>query len=345
MSIAMPEIASSPQRTAFEQDGRTFERLAEPLRRELKAHCYRMLGSLSEAEDAVQETYLRAWRSFEGYDGRGSFRAWLYRIATNACLDALATRKQAQRFLPDQRAAATTEMPDGTPPVDVGWVEPYPDSELEGVADDAPNPEAQYTSRQAVQLAFVAVIQQLPPRQRAALLLCDVLGWSAAETATLLGGSAASVSSALQRARARLAGPTRSGASAGGPPTAVEQALLGRYVQAWEALDLDGFVSLLKEDATYTMPPLPQWYQGREAIRVFFAWAWKGYGGFRLARVAANRQPAFALYSRAAADAQWSAHSLHLLSLEDGAIAALTLYVKPDGPRLFPSFGLPLVLV
>src|SRR5262249_46395523 len=141
---------------------------------------------------------------FASFDGRGSFRAWLYRIATNVCLDALASRKHSQRILPNQHAPATAELPDGTPATDVAWLEPYPDTDLEGIADDAPNPEARYTSREAVQLAFVAVIQQLPPRQRAALLLRDVLGWSAAETATLLGGSTSTVNSALQRARETL---------------------------------------------------------------------------------------------------------------------------------------------
>ena len=197
MSRLMRASEPSHLGRAAERSNRAFEQLAEPLRRELKLHCYRMLGSLHEAEDAVQETYLRAWRSSGSFDGRGLFRAWLYRIATNACLDALAGRKHAQRLLPDQRAPATAEMPDGTPAADVAWLEPYPDSDLDGIADDAPNPEARYTSRQAVQLAFVAVIQQLPPRQRAVLLLCDVLGWSAAEAAELLSGSAASVNSAL----------------------------------------------------------------------------------------------------------------------------------------------------
>src|SRR5262245_39514581 len=164
-----------------------------------------MLGSLHDGEALVQETYLLAWRSFDSFDGRGSFLAWLYRIATNACLDALARAKHAQRVLPDQRAPATEEMPDGTPATDVAWLEPYPDSQLEGIADNAPDPEARYLSREAVQLAFVAVIQQLPPRQRALLLLCDVLGWSAAEAAALLGASTASVNSALQRSRGTLA--------------------------------------------------------------------------------------------------------------------------------------------
>src|SRR6266446_4435927 len=246
MSIEMAATAASRQEPAGDRSNRAFEQLAEPFRRELKVHCYRMLGSLHEAEDAVQETYLRAWRSFESFDGRGSFRAWLYRIATNACLDALASRKHAHRLLPDQRAPATTEMPDGTPATDVAWLEPYPDADLEGIADDAPNPEAKYTSRQAVQLAFVAVIQQLPPRQRAVLLLCDVLGWSAAEAAALLGGSIASVNSALQRSRETLARHHAAGRPPADAPTDPGQKkLLGRYVQAWEALDLEGFVSLL----------------------------------------------------------------------------------------------------
>jgi RNA polymerase sigma-70 factor, ECF subfamily len=200
MSSPTTTAKQSHQEQASARTKPAFERLAEPLRREIKLHCYRMLGSLHDAEDLVQETYLRAWRSFEGFEG-GSFRAWLYRIATNACLNALASRKHAQRFLPDQRAPASTQMPDGTPATDVAWLEPYPDSDLEAIADEAPNPEARYTSREAVQLAFVAAIQELPPRQRAALLLCDVLGWAAAEAATLLGGSTASINSALQRAR------------------------------------------------------------------------------------------------------------------------------------------------
>ena len=345
MSIAVTEAGPSHQEQDSERSSRAFEQLAEPLRRELKVHCYRMLGSLHEAEDAVQETYLRAWRSFGSFDGRGSFRAWLYRIATNACLDALASRKHTQRLLPDQRAPATAEMPDGTPATDVAWLEPYPDSDLEGIADDAPNPEVRYTSHQAVQLAFVAVIQQLPPRQRAVLLLCDVLGWAAAEAATLLGGSTASVNSALQRARETLAKRYPDGR----PPVALlpdpaQRELLGRYLQAWEGLDLDSFVSLLKEDATYTMPPLPQWYAGRDAIRTFFGWAWKLYGGFRLVPTAANRQPAFAAYSRTGADAPWAAHSIQVLSLEQNTIPTLTLFAKPAGPRLFHAFGLPLVL-
>ena len=177
ISIAVTATKRLHQEQASQRSNQVFERLAEPFRRELKLHCYRMLGSVHEAEDLVQETYLRAWRSFDSFEGRGSFRAWLYRIATNVCLDALASRKHAQRLLPDQQAPATVtvRMPDGVPSTEVAWLEPYPDSNLEGIADEAPNPEARYASREAVQLAFVAAIQQLPPRQRAAILMCDVL--------------------------------------------------------------------------------------------------------------------------------------------------------------------------
>ena len=344
MSVAKTTGKPSGREQPSEPAKESFERLAEPIRREIKLHCYRMLGSLHDAEDVVQETYLRAWRSFDTFEG-GSFRAWLYRIATNACLNALAGRKYAQRFLPDQRAPASTQMPDGTLATDVAWLEPYPDSDLEGIADEAPNPEARYTSREAVQLAFVAAIQELPPRQRAALLLCDVLGWAAAEAATLLGGSTASINSALQRARDTLAKRYPDGRPPVPPrASAAQQKLLDRYLRAWERLDLDGFVALLKADATYTMPPAPQWYAGREASFTFFEWAWKAYEGFRLVPTGANRQPAFAAYSRAAADASWAAHSLHVLSLERDAISALTLFYKPTGPRLLDAFGLPLTL-
>lgn len=344
MSASMKNGEPSPQDEGLERTAQAFERLAEPLRREIKLHCYRMLGSLHEAEDLVQETYLRAWRSFDSFEG-GSFRAWLYKITTNACLNAIESRKHALRFLPDQRAPAATEMPNGIPATDVAWLEPYPDSNLEGIADDAPNPEARYASREAVKLAFVAVIQQLPPRQRAVLLLCDVLGWSAAEAATLLGGSTASINSALQRARETLAkrygaGPTSLVAA----PSSAQQRLLGRYVEAWERLDIDSFVALLKEDATYTMPPIPQWYTGRDAIGTFFRFAWRLYDGYRMIPTAANGEPAFAAFSRARADAPWEAHSIHVLTLEDSAISRVTLFAKPDGPRLFPAFGLPLIL-
>jgi RNA polymerase sigma-70 factor (ECF subfamily) len=334
----------SHQAQASERRSEAFNELAEPFRQEIKLHCYRMLGSLHEAEDLVQETYLRAWRSFDSFE-EGSFRAWLYRIATNACLNALASRKHVQRMLPDQLGPASTQMPDGAPATEVAWLEPYPESNLERIADEAPNPEARYTSRESVQLAFVAAIQQLPPRQRAAILLCDVLGWAAAEAATLLGCSTASINSAMQRARETLAKRYPDGR----PPVAsrpdpAQQKLLDRYLQAWEGHDLDGFVALLREDATYTMPPWLQWYVGREEIRAFFAWAWRTCSGLRLVPTAANGQPAFAVYARDGADAPLTAHSIHVLTLEDDMVSTLTLFVPPIGPRLFHPFGLPLNL-
>lgn len=318
-----------------------FARVAGPFRRELKLHCYRMLGSVHEADDLVQETYLRAWCNFHSFDGIGSIRAWLYRIATNACLNALAARKSAQRLLPDQLAPPAGGIP-GAPATDVAWLEPLPDTDLEGVADQAPSPEARYASRQAVQLAFVASIQQLPPRQRAGLLLCDVLGWTAAETAALLGGSTASINSALQRARETLAIRFPDGhPSVLERPRPAHQALLGRYLTAWEGHDVEGFVALLKEDAAVTMPPWLQWLAGREAVRSFFSMLWKTCAGLRLVPTAANAQPAFAVYERDATVGIWSAHSIQVLTLGPDAISALTLFVDP---RLFGAFGLPLIL-
>ena len=341
---AMTAAEPSNRELASERANQSFARLAEPFRRELKLHCYRMLGSVHEAEDAVQDAYLRAWRSYDSFDGRGSFRAWLYRIATNACLDALASRKNMRRLLPDQQApaAAAVQMPEGAPPTEVAWLEPYPDSNLEGIADDAPNPEARYTSREAVQLAFVAVIQQVPPRQRAALLLCDVMGWSAGEAAQLLGGSIASINSALQRARETLAKRYPEGRPAAAPrPSPAQQKLLDRYLRAWEGHDLNGFAALLKEDATFTMPPWLQWYAGREAIRSFVALAWKACGGVRLVPTAANGQPAFAVYTRTGAEPPWAAQSIHVLTLEHETISTLTVFLEP---AVFHAFGLPLIL-
>jgi RNA polymerase sigma-70 factor (ECF subfamily) len=319
---------------------RTFERLAEPFRRELRVHCYRMMGSLHEAEDLVQETYLRAWRSFDRFDG-AALRAWLYRIATHACLDALERRK-AHRLLPDQLGPPSATPP-GAPAADVPWLEPYPDSGLEGIADAAPTPEARYASRESVRLAFVAALQQLPPRQRAALMLCDVLGWAAAEAAALLGSSTASVNSALQRARETLSrrypdDRTRSASR----PSPEQQQLLGRYLRAWETHDADLLAALLEQDARAVMPPWLQWYAGRETLRSFFATQWQTCRGLRLVPTAANAQPAFAVYERDAAG-RFAAHSIHVLTLARSrdAISAMTLFLEP---RLLAAFGLPPVL-
>jgi RNA polymerase sigma-70 factor (ECF subfamily) len=318
------------------------DRLADhlgPLRRMAR----RLTGHREDAEDLVQETLLRAWRGLKGFDGRASTRYWLYRIATNACLNALATRASAGRVLPETESPATEQMPDREPASDIAWLEPYPDSALEQIADDAPGPDARYEMREAVQLAFIAAIQLLPPRQRATLLLADVLGWSAAESARLLDSSVAAVNSALQRARTTL--EERLGER---PPRVVvapseeQRALLERYVRAWESTDVDGFTALLKEDAVMSMPPWRQWYRGRAAIAAFFALTGRpgGHAPFRLVPTAANCQQAFAFYSRWQGP-EWRFHSVQLVTLHGGTIAAMTSFVMPP---LASVFGLPTVL-
>jgi len=256
--------ADSPHRpplldAATRGDRDAFQQLVEPYRRELQFHCYRMLGSLYDAEDLVQETLLRAWRGRDRFEGRASLRSWLYRIATNACLTALAHRSNARRVLPEALSPPADQMPEGEPATEMPWLDPYPDAALDGLADAAPGPDARYELREAVQLAFVAAIQQLPSRQRAVLLLRDVLGWSAGETASLLDTSVAAANSALQRARATLEQRFPSGQPTTQPaPDDRQRALLERYVRAWEDADLDGFVALLRDDAVLSMPPWRQ---------------------------------------------------------------------------------------
>jgi RNA polymerase sigma-70 factor, ECF subfamily len=330
-------IASTNVDHSSGDSNQAFERLAEPFRREIKAHCYRLMGSLHEAEDMVQETYLRAWRGFSSFDGV-SMRAWLYKIATNACLNALEKRKHQQRFLPHQLGPSGPPVVGDGPALDVPWLEPYPDINLEGIADTASNPEARYSSRESVKLAFVAAIQELPPRQRAALLLCDVLGWTAPEAATLLGGSTASVNSALQRARGAFSQHSEGWRPLESEPNSAQLRLLRRYLQAWEGHNVDSFVALLKEDATAIMPPWLQWFTGRHVIGAFFAAAWKTCGGLRLIPTAANGQPAFAVYEFSLAEKCWNAHSIHVLSVENEAITTITLFLNA---RLFRDFGLP----
>jgi RNA polymerase sigma-70 factor, ECF subfamily len=319
-----------------------FARVAETHRRVLKLHCYRMLGSLHEAEDAVQETMLRAWRGFDDFEARASIKNWLYRIATNVALNMVASRSRRGRLTPDQLGGPSTERPQGRPDAEALWVEPYPDAELESLPDPAAGPDVRYELRESVRLAFITAIQQLPPRQRAVLLLADVLGWSAIEVAAVFDASVASVNSALQRARAKLATLDR---DARPDPMADEhqRSLLERYVRAWESADLERFVALLKEDAVYSMPPWREWYQGRGSIADFFGAVWPAYRGFRLVQVGANLQPAFALYSLGA-ERRWNAHSIQLLALNPDGIAALTMFMQPLAQRLFAAFQLPTVL-
>src|SRR5262245_55015217 len=247
-------------------DDEAFRALTDPYRRELHVHCYRILGSVQDAEDMVQETLLAAWRGLEQYEERDSLRAWLYRIATNRCLNALRDSRRRPRKAP----GLPFEVPEPTRRGEPLWLEPYPDALLEGLAETAPGPEARYETKEAVTLAFVAALQHLPPRQRAVLILRDVLGFQAAEVAEMLESTAVSVNSALQRARAAL--ETRLPADRERPPlprSPRERELAGRFADAVESGDVDGMVAVLTDDALLTMPPLPLIYQGREAIAAF----------------------------------------------------------------------------
>jgi RNA polymerase sigma-70 factor (ECF subfamily) len=342
MTDAQAPLEPASQQSEPILDRLAFEQMTATHRRELKLHCYRMMGSLHEADDLVQDTFLRAWRARSEFDGRGSVRGWLYTIATNSCLNALKARSRADRILQQPGQPPSHGRATGGPVAEVAWLEPYPDAELPDLVDGDPGPEARYETREAVQLAFVAAIQVLPPRQRASLLLSDVLGWSAVETAHLLGGSTASINSALQRARATLAARYPQGRPMRrSQPNPEEGLLLERYMQAWQAANLDGFIELLRKDATYHMPPWREWYQGREAIRGFFDTVWANFGGFRTVAIGANAQPAVAVYARSHHDPTWRAHSLHVIEPAEDGIASLTVYVGPLGPQLFPAFGLP----
>jgi RNA polymerase sigma-70 factor (ECF subfamily) len=336
-----PDLLDAAKR----RDRDAFQQLVEPHRLELRLHCYRMLGSLDDAEDLVQETFLRAWRAVDRFEGRASVRSWLYRIATNACLNVLASRASARRLLPEAVGPPAVEMPGGEPATDIPWLEPYPDTALEGVADTAPGPDARYEMREAVQLAFVAAIQHLSPRQRAVLLLRDVMGWSAAETAGLLDASVTSVNSALLRARATIERRFPDGRPGVLPAQDERQReLLDRYLRVWDAADVEGLVALLREDAVVAMPPWAQWYQGRDAIRAFFASVWSpgGPGGShpRLVPTAANGQPAFAVYRPVDERGTLEAVGIEVLTIRQGAIAAI---INFRDPRLLAWFDLPAI--
>ena len=307
-----------------------FSLLVAPYRRGVHVHCYRMLGSLHEAEDLLQESLLRAWRALDCFEERSSFRGWLYRIATNACLDTLKRRRR--RVLPD--ALAPPADPYAVPEpaaVEVLWLEPYPDVLLDA------DPERRYEARETIELTFITAIQCLSPRQRAVLILRDGLGFSARETAAILDGSLASVNGALRRARAAIEG-FESPRSPRGELAEEESALVARYVRAWEAADVDALIALLRVDARMTMPPTPSWYSGRVAIAGFLEGFFAGEVGTdtRLVPTRANRQPALAVYSRVAGDV-YRPLAVKVLTIEDGTISAITGFTDPT---LFPLFGL-----
>jgi RNA polymerase sigma-70 factor (ECF subfamily) len=317
-----------------------FAALFERHRRELQVHCYRMLGSLEESEDLVQETFLRAWRNRASFspDVPTSFRAWLYKIATNACLDVL--RGRPRRLTPPQVAAAGDPEAPPSPPADLPWLQPYPDRLLAPTSPED-EPDAAVVARETIELAFLAAIQHLPPRQRAALILRDVLGFSAKDTASQLDASVSAVNSALQRARATLQDrlpERRTEWTRSSGPSEEERELLRHYVEAHEQADVDGLAELLAEDARLTMPPHPTWYAGRDAIVTAMR---KGFdpefGHLRSVVVGANAQPGAAHYLRRPGDSDYRALAFDVLRIEDERIAEISSFVFPE---LFPAFGL-----
>jgi RNA polymerase sigma-70 factor (ECF subfamily) len=318
-------------------DESAFRELVEPHRRELHLHCYRILGSLPDAEDMVQETLLAAWRGLSGFEERASLRAWLYRIATNRCLNALRDRKRRPQEVPPM-----AEPPTPTRTAEPMWLDPYPDLLLEGVADTAPAPDVRYETREAVGLAFAAALQHLPPRQRAALVLREVLGFRASEVAEMLDTSEASVKGALQRARATLDQRPRAGGleRAPLPGSARERELIGRFATAVEQGDTAGVISLLTDDAWLTMPPQPYEYQGGEAIARFIARERGDRRGanLRLVPTRANGQPAFGCYLPDPHAPIARAYGMMVLALSDDHVSTITWFGERS---LFAYFGLP----
>ncbi|GII79508.1 RNA polymerase sigma factor [Sphaerisporangium rufum] len=321
-------------------DGAAFQELVEPYRHELQVHCYRMLGSVQDAEDLLQETLLAAWRGIGGYQERASVRTWLYRIATNRCLNAL--RAGARR--PPEQAAYRAEVPLPEPShrrAEPSWLEPYPDVLLDEIADREPGPEARYEARESVSLAFLAALQHLPPRQRAVLVLRDVLGLRAPEVADILDTTENAVTGALKRARRALAGeppgPGREGAPL--PNSALERRIVNDFIRAFEAGDVEAMVSLLTDDALLTMPPLPLEYQGLDAVGNFLATVALREGVRHvLIPTRANGQPAFGCYLRDPHTPFLRAHGVLVLTLAGGRIAAITRFVDNS---LMRTFGFP----
>ena len=316
-------------------DGEAFRALTEPYRRELQVHCYRMLGSVQDAEDVLQDTLLAAWQGLAGFEGRASLRTWLYKIATNRCLNA---RRAASRRPAKEWDIPGVEPPEPTRLGEVVWLEPYPDTFLPGADGGTPGPEARYEQAEAISLAFVTALQVLPPRQVAVLVLRDVLGFHAREVADMLGTTVESVTSALKRARASL--QRRPLPAAGEPPPAsgspAEEAIVTRFVRAWEAADLDALVAMLTDDVFISMPPMPFEYQGRDVVGRFCAGLFGAGRRFDLVPARANGQPAFGVYVRGQDGISHGA-GLYVLTLAGDRIGAMTRFEN----GVLPWFGLP----
>jgi RNA polymerase sigma-70 factor (ECF subfamily) len=349
---------------ASDGDEDAFRQLVETRRGELHVHCYRMLGSLHDAEDALQEALLRAWRGIGRFEGRSSLRSWLYTIATNVCLDAIGRRPR--RVLPlDYGPASDPHVAPGEPIVESVWLEPYPD-EMLGLEDGFAGPAASHERREGVELAFIAALQHLPATQRAVLIMREVLGFSAKEVAATLETTLASVNSALQRARAAVEARVPEQSQQTTLRTLGDEKvrdLVTRYVDAWERCDVEAFAAMLSEDATFAMPPLASWYRGREAIASWAAgWPLSGAWRWRTVRTRANGQLALAFYAWNAEEASFRAFALNVLSLRGEEISDVTAFIArsaeprdreaferyPDEPvdearfvALFERFGLP----
>jgi RNA polymerase sigma-70 factor (TIGR02960 family) len=320
-------------------DEDAFRELTDPYRRELQAHIYRIVGSALDAEDLLQETLLAAWRGLERFEGRASVRAWLYRIATNRSLDAL----RASRRRPEE-AQRMTDVPEPTRRAEPIWLEPYPNVLLEGIADDAPGPDARYETKEAIALAFIVGLQHLPPQQRAVLVLRDVLGYRAGEVAEMLDSSEASVNSLLRRARAAFESrlPAAGRERAPLPNSKLERDVIGSFADALEAGDTDAVVALLTDDAWLTMPPEPWEYQGPTAIAAFIRNREAHLGGrLRLVPTRANSQPAFGCYLPSPQTEIARPRGLMVLTLVDDRISAITWFADSS---VFPHFGLPRIL-
>ncbi len=328
MSVVQePSLTAKPAASELEHQ-------FEQHRRELTAYCYRMLASSFEAEDAVQETFIRAWRSYDRFEGRAALRSWLYRIATNVCLDMLNGRERRARPM-DLGPAQEPIVSNLNALPEVTWIQPVPD----GLVLPEGDPAEVAVARETIRLAFVAALQHLPPRQRAVLILCEVLRWQATEVAELLDSSVASVNSALQRARATLAEGSVSASDPAPELDADHQALLARYVDAFERYDLDALTTLIQEDATQSMPPYDMWLHGRDDI---FTW-WFGPGigcrGSRLVpTVAANGSPAYGQY-KPSPEGGFEPWALHVLEISDGRVVEFAFFL--DTGTLFQLFGLP----